>query len=174
MAQSQIVREYIGKVCGQVKAKRAHGLIGNELIEHIEEQTLAYMEMGMKESAAEERAIEDMGDPITVGEQFNQIHRSKIIYFDVIGNIIIWAITIGILALGVFFGIGLLLSIFISGSRVIGIIAGGGIIAFSIIMAISFFALCKFIANELFYYSLLKDYKRRKKRGQLYDYKKNY
>ena len=166
MAQSQIVREYIGKVCGQVKAKRAHGLIGNELIEHIEEQTLAYIKEGMKEDIAENMAVDDMGDPVEVGEHFNQIYRPKIIYFDVIGNIVMWAIAGGILALGVFFGIGLLLAIFMSGSRVIGIITGGGIIAFSICIAFTFITLCKIITNELFYYILLRDYKRRKKRGQ--------
>jgi hypothetical protein len=126
------------------------------------------MKEGMKENAAEEKAVDEMGDPVEVGKSFNQLHRTKIFRFDVIGNIIMWGIAGGIVLFGAIFGIGIAWSMFLSGNRIIGIIVGGGLTTFGIFIALAFFTLCKGIANELFYYSLLRDYKRRKKRGQLY------
>jgi len=108
--RSERLREFIETVCGQVKAKKAHGLIGSELMAHIEDQKLTYIKDGMNETAAENRAIDEMGDPVEVGENLNKIHQPAYDWIGRIPDIIMWIIAGGIVLISVIFGIGIIIS----------------------------------------------------------------
>ena len=169
MAQSMRVKEFIKEVCSQVEAKRTHGFLTNELIAHIEDQKLAYINEGMDEDSAEERALYQMGDPAAVGENLNQIHRPKREWLGPAVNITVWIITGVIFLFAVIFGIGIGYSIFLANSGiVIAIMVGGGIIAFGFMIALIFISIYKVIANTIYGYTLVRDYKRRKRRGEIH------
>jgi len=71
------INAYLSTVCGQVRWKKAHDAIGRELSDHIEDQAMAFSIDGMDYDASLERALRDMGDPVTVGTQFNRVYRPK-------------------------------------------------------------------------------------------------
>ena len=173
--RSERLREFIETVCGQVKAKKAHGLIGSELMAHIEDQKLTYIKDGMNETAAENRAIDEMGDPVEVGENLNKIHQPAYDWIGRIPDIIMWIIAGGIVLISVIFGIGIIISMISvhPGDYIAALIVGLGIIFFGAFIGFVFVSMFKFISNMLFYHGIISDYKRRKKRGRLYDYKKH-
>lgn len=70
-------RNYIEKVSEQVRCKRALPEILNELDAHISDQKADYMASGMSEKEAELAAIREMGDPVAVGVEFDEIHRPR-------------------------------------------------------------------------------------------------
>lgn len=72
-----VIDEYIESVCKQIRSKKAHRLIKTELKNHIVEQKNAFEEQGMDEKIALEKAIVEMGDPISVGTELDRIHRPK-------------------------------------------------------------------------------------------------
>ena len=169
MAQSMRVKEFIEEVCCQIESKKAHGLLTNELIAHIEDQKLAYMNEGMDENSAEERAIFQMGDPAAVGENFNQVHRHKLEWVGPAANIIMWIIAGGIFLSGVITGGAIGYAMFLANTGiVIAVITGISIMAFGFMVALVFVSICKLISHEIFYYGLIKDYKRKKKKGEIY------
>lgn len=70
-------RRYIQTVTDQIRCKRALPLVTKELEDHIEDQKCDYMTEGMEPSEAEEAAVLEMGDPVEVGIEMDQIHRPK-------------------------------------------------------------------------------------------------
>lgn len=67
MALSNIkIQEYIHSVCNQVKWKKSHVYISNELENHIIDQKNAFISQGLNEDKAIENAITEMGDPVDV------------------------------------------------------------------------------------------------------------
>jgi ABC-type multidrug transport system fused ATPase/permease subunit len=170
MAQSKIVRDFIGEVCGQIKSKKAHGMLSSELIAHIEDQKLAYINEGMKEEEAEIKAVEQMGEPVAIGESLDFIHRPTHDWPEIISHIIIWLIAGGIVLFSAVFGLGITLSMVIIDpyNVIAAAIIGLGIILFGAFIAFSFFSFYKFISNMLFGFALVRDYKNRKKKGKLY------
>ena len=52
-------------------------VIAKEVEDHIEDQKQVFMAEGMKEEEAEKAAVEEMGDPVEVGVEMDQIHRPK-------------------------------------------------------------------------------------------------
>nr|WP_315023196.1 permease prefix domain 1-containing protein [uncultured Aminipila sp.] len=69
--------EYVKKVCEQIRWERAHKVISEELLNHIEDQKEAYIKKGQREQEAERNAILEMGDAVTVGQQLDRTHRPK-------------------------------------------------------------------------------------------------
>ena len=61
------MEEYIKKLLEQVRFKKAHKGIEDELRAHIEDQIEDNMASGMNREAAEKAAVADMGDPVEVG-----------------------------------------------------------------------------------------------------------
>ncbi|MBP3204942.1 MAG: FtsW/RodA/SpoVE family cell cycle protein [Lachnospiraceae bacterium] len=74
---SKDVEQYIHTVTGQMRSKRAQTAIAQELRDHIGCQTAEYMAKGMNEEEAAKQAVEDMGDPVAVGAQLDQVHRPR-------------------------------------------------------------------------------------------------
>ena len=70
-------QNYIEQVCEQVRWKKAHPIVQEELLAHIEDQAEAYREEGYEADDAEYLAVEQMGDPILAGSQFDKVYRPR-------------------------------------------------------------------------------------------------
>lgn len=70
-------RDYLELMTGQIRCKKMCPVIVKEVEDHIEDQKQAFMAEGMKEEEAEKAAVEEMGDPVEVGVEMDQIHRPK-------------------------------------------------------------------------------------------------
>lgn len=70
-------RDYLELMTGQIRCKKMCPVIVREVEDHIEDQKQAFMAEGMKEEEAEKAAVEEMGDPVEVGVEMDQIHRPK-------------------------------------------------------------------------------------------------
>ena len=86
------MEEYIKKLLEQVRFKKAHKGIEDELRAHIEDQIEENIASGMDRKAAEKAAVADMGDPVEVGISMDRIHKPQMAW-----SMIIAAIIVGIL-----------------------------------------------------------------------------
>ena len=71
-------QSFLGEVRDQIKSKEAKEFVAAELDHHIKEAKNKWMEKGMDETVAEEKAVVQMGSPITLGQQLNKLHRPKV------------------------------------------------------------------------------------------------
>ena len=71
-------KEFIDKVCKEIKYKAANKPIADELETHIEELKNDNLCKGLSEDEAEEIAVEQMGDAQKIGKSLNKIHRPKL------------------------------------------------------------------------------------------------
>ena len=63
------IKEFLNSVCEQIKYKPIRENIAEELKNHIEESKENYMQEGMEETTAEEKAIEQMGEAQEIGKK---------------------------------------------------------------------------------------------------------
>ena len=75
MNSSEQFKHYTEKVCEQIRWKKAHGMVAQEIENHLIDQKNAYMDMGDSESTAEEKALLQMGDPVAVGAALDGTHK---------------------------------------------------------------------------------------------------
>lgn len=68
---------YLQEVTDQIRNRRGKRLAEEELRVHIEDQTEAYIREGMAPEAAEEEAVRQMGDPVSVGLELDHLYRPK-------------------------------------------------------------------------------------------------
>ena len=71
------INEYIESVCRQIRWKKAHFRVSDELKNHITDGRDIYINQGMSEKEATEKAISDTGDSTVVGMEFDRVHRPK-------------------------------------------------------------------------------------------------
>lgn len=72
------IKEFLNTVCEQIKYKPIRNSIAEELENHIEESKENYIQDGLKEKEAEEKAIIQMGDAKEIGKRLNKIHKPKL------------------------------------------------------------------------------------------------
>lgn len=72
------MNEYLDRLLEQVRCKKAHPYIRQELQSHMEEQMEANMATGMDADRAEKEAVKDMGDPVETGISLDRIHKPQI------------------------------------------------------------------------------------------------
>lgn len=77
MEQFDKIKKYTKTVCEQIRWKKAHTNISEEIESHIIDQKEAYLLGGMDEITATDNAIKQMGDPVVVGTQLDRTHRPK-------------------------------------------------------------------------------------------------
>ncbi|MBO5330544.1 MAG: FtsW/RodA/SpoVE family cell cycle protein [Anaerotignum sp.] len=75
MASSEQFKHYTEKVCEQIRWKKAHGVVAQEIENHLIDQKNAYMDMGDSESIAEEKALLQLGDPVAIGAALDGTHK---------------------------------------------------------------------------------------------------
>ena len=81
------MEEYIKKLLEQVRFRKAHKGIEDEIRSHIEDQIEDNMSEGMDKETAEKRAVEDMGNPVDVGIELDKVHSPKIAWSVVIATL---------------------------------------------------------------------------------------
>ena len=68
------MEKYLQAVLEQIRCKKVHPYIREELMGHIQDQIEDNRKSGMSEKEAEEAAVRDMGDPVEIGVEFDRIH----------------------------------------------------------------------------------------------------
>lgn len=68
---------YLSQVDEQVRWARVRPALRRELMGHLEEQRDACLAEGMDETSAEIEAVRQMGDPVLVGQQLDEVHRPR-------------------------------------------------------------------------------------------------
>ena len=74
------IKDFLEKVCNEIKYKPIREEISKELENHIEESKEAYIHKGESEENAINKAISDMGDAEVIGKTLNKIHKPKLDY----------------------------------------------------------------------------------------------
>lgn len=77
MQYSAKIHEFLAIVCEQIRWKKAHNIICEEIKNHILDQKNAFMKEGIDEEIAMEKAIKEMGDPVLIGTELDRTHRPK-------------------------------------------------------------------------------------------------
>ena len=72
------IKEFLNKICKEIKYKPIRKEISEEIQTHIEEIKQNNINNGMEEQIAEEKAIKEMGEAEEIGKQLNKIHRPKL------------------------------------------------------------------------------------------------
>ena len=75
MPEHKTIHSYLDTVSEQIRWQRAKSVVTAELERHLEDQRDAFAEEGY--TNPEEMAVEEMGDPVTVGTELDRIHRPK-------------------------------------------------------------------------------------------------
>jgi cell division protein FtsW (lipid II flippase) len=78
LQEPDAIKEYLRVVCEQIRWKKAHGVLLEEIENHILDQKDAFIHSGLDEKTATEKAIAEMGDPIIIGTELDRAHRPKI------------------------------------------------------------------------------------------------
>ena len=74
---AETIREYLDKVQEQIRWKRARPVVARELEQHLTDQRDAFLEEGNAPETAERLAVEEMGDPVSIGTELDRVHRPK-------------------------------------------------------------------------------------------------
>ena len=75
MSEYKTISSYLAAAAEQIRWKRARPVVISELEQHLEDQRDAFLAEGCDN--AEQLAVEEMGDPVTVGTELDYIHRPK-------------------------------------------------------------------------------------------------
>ena len=76
-SESDPARRYMEEIRSQIRYKRAWPYIEKELEDHIEDQKRNLMNKGSDETEALRKAVLEMGDAITIGQELDRVHRPK-------------------------------------------------------------------------------------------------
>ena len=74
MAENR-TESFLEEVTEQISYRPLRPAISRELREHIEDRREEYEREGMRTEEAEKRAVEAMGDAVSIGTDLNAIHR---------------------------------------------------------------------------------------------------
>lgn len=69
---------FLKEVTNHIRSKEAKNLVENELKFHLKQAKNMWIEKGLSEEAAEDKAVEQMGSPIKLGQELNKLHKPKI------------------------------------------------------------------------------------------------
>lgn len=72
------IKNFLDKVCGEIKYRPVRKGICEELKSHIQEIEEEYTNKGIPENEAEEKAVLQMGAPEEIGRKLNKIHKPKL------------------------------------------------------------------------------------------------
>lgn len=71
------IKQYTALICNQIRYKQAHNVISEEIENHIIDQRDSFINEGLDEVTATDKAIKEMGDPIIVGSELDRTHRPR-------------------------------------------------------------------------------------------------
>ncbi|PJN51491.1 hypothetical protein PAEVO_45830 [Paenibacillus sp. GM2FR] len=78
MEENMVVRQFLDRVCKQVRTKQMHLEIREELLGHIEDRVELLMLEGHPEEFAVQEAVKQMGDPGDIGKSLHMAHRPQL------------------------------------------------------------------------------------------------
>ncbi len=119
------IKGFLNNVCQEIKYKPIIKGIADELENHMQEIKEEYIETGMNEAEAEEKAVKQMGEAKTIGKELNKVHKPKLdwklllitvilIYFGILvdmiraNNLLKNSITGEIIRYVIFLGVGII------------------------------------------------------------------
>ena len=71
------IKQYTRLICDQIRYKKVHDIISEEIENHIIDQRDAFIDQGFDEATATDKAIKEMGDAVIVGSELDRTHRPK-------------------------------------------------------------------------------------------------
>ena len=92
------LEEYLDELKNQIRDKHAKEFVVNEFLAHIEDQAADLQQDGMDHEQALTKAVEEMGDPVSVGVSLDRIHRPHMEW-----KFLLFTTFISILSIGVFY-----------------------------------------------------------------------
>ncbi|PFE91287.1 cell division protein FtsW [Bacillus thuringiensis] len=69
---------FLKEVTNHIKSKEAKDLVATELDFHLKQTKNMWIEKGLSEEVAEDKAVEQMGSPIKLGQELNKLHKPKV------------------------------------------------------------------------------------------------
>ena len=72
------IKQFLEIVTSQIRSKQAKAYVSEELTQHILRSKKLWLQKGINEIEAEEKAIHEMGSPLTLGQSLDHIHKPKI------------------------------------------------------------------------------------------------
>lgn len=72
---------FLKEVTNHIKSKEAKDLVATELNFHLKQAKDMWMDKGLSEEIAEDKAVEQMGSPIKLGQELNKLHKPKVDWF---------------------------------------------------------------------------------------------
>lgn len=75
---------FLKEVTNHIKSKEAKDLVATELNFHLKQAKNMWIEKGLSEEVAEDKAVEQMGSPIKLGQELNKLHKPKVDWFLII------------------------------------------------------------------------------------------
>ncbi|MGG4095654.1 FtsW/RodA/SpoVE family cell cycle protein [Paenibacillus lautus] len=78
MEEYMVVRQFLDRVCQQVRTRQMHPEIREELLGHIEDRAKLLMLEGNTEEPAVQEAVKQMGDPGDIGKSLHLAHRPQL------------------------------------------------------------------------------------------------
>lgn len=90
---SPVFNEFLAKVKSKVKSKEAHKMIEQELHHHLQELSHSFQNRKDSKEEAERQAVQEMGNPYSIGEKLNKLHKPRMDWVLLILFIMIGAIS---------------------------------------------------------------------------------
>lgn len=72
---------FLKEVTNHIKSKEAKDLVAMELDFHLKQAKNMWMDKGLSEEVAEDKAFEQMGSPVKLGEELNKLYKPKVDWF---------------------------------------------------------------------------------------------
>ncbi|MDA2238473.1 FtsW/RodA/SpoVE family cell cycle protein [Bacillus cereus group sp. Bc222] len=72
---------FLKEVTNHIKSKEAKDLVATELNFHLKQAKNMWMDKGLSEEVAEDKAVEQMGSPSKLGRELNKLHKPKVDWF---------------------------------------------------------------------------------------------
>ncbi|QWG27020.1 FtsW/RodA/SpoVE family cell cycle protein [Bacillus mycoides] len=72
---------FLKEVTNHIKSKEAKDLVATELDFHLKQAKNMWIEKGLSEEVAEDKAVEQMGSPVKLGQELNKLHKPKVDWF---------------------------------------------------------------------------------------------
>ncbi|MBU8878355.1 FtsW/RodA/SpoVE family cell cycle protein [Bacillus sp. FJAT-29790] len=72
------LKGFLDQVTNHIRSKEAKEMVGIELRNHLQSLVEEYEQKGYSKTEAETKAVQQMGDPETIGRKMNKLHRPKV------------------------------------------------------------------------------------------------
>ncbi|ANP80232.1 cell division protein FtsW [Bacillus sp. B25(2016b)] len=72
---------FVSEVTNHIKSKEAKSFVAIELDFHLKQAKNTWIEKGLSEEIAENKAVEQMGSPSKLGRELNKLHKPKVDWF---------------------------------------------------------------------------------------------